>query len=535
MGGWSQRGSWQGLAWLAGIAWLLLWPVVQVAIVPTQDGPFHLAQAHIMALWGWQASLPAHLAPFLEWNPRLDPNLGVYPVLAVLMYGGVEPRQAYKALFLLYGALWLVATAAAARGLRLPRLAVLLCAPLAFSAYLHAGYLNYAFGLAAFFAFVALRQSTAGAAHLVRGALLTVAGLVLALTHIVALGTALVFLVAKHLAKHLAPPGTAPRPSPRETTAELTRQTLALAPSLALVVLFLAGGASQTLLPPLDPQPWATGLKALLKAGHLLSFQPVEALWAAVHACAVLLGVWTAWRQGGLDGWSERARQWGLFTLLMLVLVLADVHSAHGVSLSERWVPMVWAGLVFTLAARLPASRVIGSASAWPAAWLYGLAWAGLAGQTATRLQAYTAWQAPQMAVWEAGRIHPRSSFISIAGLEGMSTVGPSWRVRPLLHAHQLAAVASGGVGLSSPLGSTRQFGYFPLRHVAASDWYRTWPMWEEQPQQGPPMQVYRESHGGAPDVLLLVGPRPDLAAWLAHSGFGSCVLNHAIQVCRAP
>src|ERR1700687_4499923 len=70
---------------LVALVVLLDGPVWLVKLVPTQDGPVHLAQADLIARFGWGGALPEPAASFYQWNARLEPNSAIYLVLAGLI------------------------------------------------------------------------------------------------------------------------------------------------------------------------------------------------------------------------------------------------------------------------------------------------------------------------------------------------------------------------------------------------------------------------------------------------------------------
>src|ERR1700722_18868087 len=104
---------------------------------------------------------------------------------------------------------------------------------------------------------------------------------------------------------------------------------------------------------------------------------------------------------------------------------------------------------------------------------------AGLIGQTAIRSVAYKSWSPTLESELDAGRNNPGASFVNADLIALRSSALFAWRVRPTLHAAQTAALAAHGVGLSSPLPSTRYFGYFPLQYVEAHDFLRSMSDWE--------------------------------------------------------
>ncbi len=547
-----------GWSWLAA---LLLGPVaVQTALgdwVPTTDGPFHLAQAWWWSQVGWQGPLPEPVATHWEWNPRIDPNLGAYPVLAGLMAAGLAPSWALGLWLLAYGAAWLGASAFAAGGARAGWLTALLSAPLAYGYFVHAGFLNYALGLVGVMLFVGLRRQQAHRTSLAVLSVVALALLALALAHIVAWGAALLYLTAEVMVRA----GGAPARWPR-AAAHAARLAVAALPGSLLALSFLWATREQR--PPLAhaAEPSAAGLKSLLQGGPLLSFSKLDVGVVALCGLALVLA-WALASASALASTRARARAgatapgqagpsasaadhhplqpgvdepalassqilcWGG---LLLMLTVLEVRSAQGVSLSERLVPLVWV------------AAALWTGTTWrgpPTAWrmlVLGLAMAGLMLQTALRWQAYRAWAPPLQAAWQAGGQQPAARWVGadLWTKDDTTPRPPSWRVMPGLHLAQLAAVAGGGVGLSSPLGSTVYFGYFPLRHRAATDWFGWYPAWEETPLRVPAISNYRQWAGSTPDALLARGPEPPVRQLARQLGLPHCQAQAGLWLCTA-
>jgi hypothetical protein len=512
---------------------LLIGPLLLVPIVPTQDGPFHLAQSQWLAEFGWRGERSALVARFMEWNPRIDPYIGPYPLLAGLLWLGVDTLLAYKAIFVLYGLLWLASTWVIARGSRQPVIALLLCAPLAFGQFLHAGFLNYVYGLLGFFVFAALRQGTSHWRPAPRALLTMAAGTVLAIMHFVAIIAGVLFVCAEFIASWTETRrGSSSDQRRSKLKTEVLVPALAILPALALAMAFLWATRHQSSVADVPHMSWPLGLKSLLTADHLVAYQRVEMVWALACLLA-LLGVSVCAWQLRHEPWSTRARQWGWFAVLVAVVTVIEVRNAQGVSFSQRLVPLAWAAVAFVLSERLSLQARSWWVRFGPA--LLMLMWVGLLGQTVTRIQAYSAWAEPLMAVWQAGLSRPQQTFVSSIAAGSVHQDHPSLRVQPLLHANQLAAVASHGVGLSSPVNSTLIFGYAPLRYRLDNDWFATWPNWEARPQDGPAFDVYSDRHAGAPSVYLVSG-EAQAAAQLAQSkGMSACTHDRSVLVCTRP
>src|SRR5436305_15343519 len=67
---------------LVALAVLLDGPIWLVQLVPTQDGPVHLAQADLIARIGWGGAIQETAASIYQWNPRIEPNSAIYLLLA---------------------------------------------------------------------------------------------------------------------------------------------------------------------------------------------------------------------------------------------------------------------------------------------------------------------------------------------------------------------------------------------------------------------------------------------------------------------
>ena len=149
----------------------------------------------------------------------------------------------------------------------------------------------------------------------------------------------------------------------------------------------------------------------------------------------------------------------------------------------------------------------------------------GLAGQTAIRAIAYKSWAPALDGVYAAGRGHPGATFINV-DLTPLQNTGFSWRLRPMLHANQIAAVAAQGAGLSSPLPSKRYFGYFPLQYVEAADFMRAMPDWTLA-QDAQSVSSFRTANRGAPQILIVTAPDADGLNLANTIGFGDCKTSH--------
>src|SRR5436305_2736112 len=138
----------------AALLVLLDGPVWLVTMVPTQDGPVHIAQADLIARFGWGGALGEPAATFYQWNPRIEPNSAIYLLLAGLIRLTGDVLVAHTAFLSLYGLLWIAAAFAVCRSeTERPLLPALLLLPAAFGVFIHWGFYNFALGVPLFLLF----------------------------------------------------------------------------------------------------------------------------------------------------------------------------------------------------------------------------------------------------------------------------------------------------------------------------------------------------------------------------------------------
>src|SRR6267154_4999389 len=138
----------------AALLVLLDGPIWLVKLVPTQDGPVHLAQADLIAHFGWGGALQEPAASFYQWNPRIEPNSAIYLLLAGLIRLTGDALIANTLFLSLYGLLWIAAAFAVCHAeTERPTLPILLLLPLAFGVFIHWGFYNYAVGVPLFLLF----------------------------------------------------------------------------------------------------------------------------------------------------------------------------------------------------------------------------------------------------------------------------------------------------------------------------------------------------------------------------------------------
>jgi hypothetical protein len=493
----------------AALVVLLDGPVWLVNLVPTQDGPVHLAQSDLIARFGWGGTLAEPAATFYQWNPRIEPNFAIYAVIAGLIRLTGDALLANSIFLMLYGLVWVVAAFAIAHTeSKKPALAVLLLLPLAFGRFIHLGFYNYALGVPLFLLFAVFRRRLAGRHDV--AALLATAIFLLALcmTHVTAAVAACLLLAAEGLASAAAAlQRSGPRIAARTFAIDGAWALAAALPTLLLVGSFLITYHD---IPGEVPSRLQL-IPRLVGASYLFSFT-----WWEVVALAPLLGAVAVAGIATLRRFRSLDLLWPVF--LILVLALSALNLGTGTaSLSERLAPFTWVAIVLMIAsAPLNAAlvRALGVAAI-----------IGLAGQTAIRVIAYQSWAPALDSVYAAGRGHPGATFVNV-DLTPLQNTGFSWRLRPMLHAEQIAAVAAHGAGLSSPLPSKRYFGYFPLQYVERTDFMRAMPDWTLA-QDAQSLSSFRTANRGAPQVLIVTAPDAGGLSLATAIGFGDCKTGH--------
>ena len=203
---------------------------------------------------------------------------------------------------------------------------------------------------------------------------------------------------------------------------------------------------------------------------------------------------------------------WPIFFALVVLLSLFNLKTGTA-SLSERLAPFTWIAVVMTIASRQPGPTLVRTLS-------YA-ALAGLVGQAAIHGVAYKSWSPILERELTAGLDNPGATFASTDLIAPRSALF-AWRVRPTLHAAQTAALAAHGAGLSSPLPSTRYFGYFPLQYVEARDFMRATPDWESEPDPAS-VAAFRRSNQGAPQILIVSSSDQAAAETASRLGYSDC------------
>ncbi|WP_338688874.1 hypothetical protein V5279_24945 [Bradyrhizobium sp. 26S5] len=508
----------------AGLLVLLDGPIWLVKLVPTQDGPVHLAQADLIARFGWGGALQEPAASFYQWNPRIEPNSAIYLLLAGLIRLTGDALVANSLFLSLYGLVWIVAAFASSRAeTERPLLPALLLLPIAFGVFIHWGFYNFALGIPLFLLFASFWRGLGGrrdALAFVATALLLAA---LYLTHITSVVAACLLLAADGIARAVA---TFERQGTRAAALRLLRDGVwaaaAALPVLLLIASFLfayqniagetastAGGVAQI-------------IRRIVAATYLFTFTWWEVIALAPVLCAIVLASFVALRRFGSGDLL-----WPVFFALVLALSLLNLKTGSAL-LSERLAPYSGIAIVLAIASRQPGPALSRA--------LCLAALSGLIGQTAVRAVAYQSWAPTLESELAAGRDNPGQSFANADLITERDSHLFAWRIRPTLHAAQTAALAGRGAGLSSPLPSTRYFGYFPLQYVEARDFMRTTPDWQDAPDVAS-VARFRAANHGAPQVLIVSSSDRDGVAFADKFGYPDCKTTETgareIDVCK--
>ncbi|WP_076857727.1 hypothetical protein [Bradyrhizobium mercantei] len=508
----------------AALLVLLDGPIWLVKLVPTQDGPVHLAQADLIARFGWGGTLEGPAAAFYQWNPRIEPNSAIYLLLAALIRLTGDALVANSLFLSLYGVVWIVAAFAVSRAeTERPLLPALLLLPIAFGVFIHWGFYNFALGIPLFLLFARFWRGLNGRRDILAFIATALFLAALYLTHITSVVAACLLLAADGIARAVA---TFERQGIKAAAQRLLRDGVwaaaAALPVLLLIASFLlayqniAGETAST------EGGIAQIVRRIMAATYLFTFT-----WWEVIALAPMLGAIALASIIALRRVRSGDLLWPVFFVLVVALSLLNLKTGSAL-LSERLAPFSGIAIVLAIASRQPAPAL--------ARALCLAALSGLIGQTAVRAVAYKSWAPTLESEFAAGRENPGQSFANTDLIARRDSHLFAWRIRPTLHAAQTAALAGGGVGLSSPLPSTRYFGYFPLQYVEAHDFMRATADWQDAPDVAS-VARFRATNHGAPQVLIVSSSDQDGVAFAARFGYGDCRTTEtgarAIDVCK--
>jgi hypothetical protein len=263
-------------------------------------------------------------------------------------------------------------------------------------------------------------------------------------------------------------------------------------------------------------------IRRIVAATYLFTFS-----WWEVVALVPVFGALAVAGFAALRRFRSGDLLWPAFLVLVVGLSLLNLKLGAAL-LSERLAPFSGVAIVLIIASRQPAPALV--------RMLCLAALSGLVGQTAVRAIAYKSWAPVLESELAAGRDNPGQTFANADLIAQRDSHLFAWRIRPTLHAAQTAALASHGVGLSSPLPSTRYFGYFPLQYVEARDFMRATPDWQDAPDVAS-VAKFRASNRGAPQVLIVSASDADGTAFASRFGYGDCRTTDTgareINVCK--
>ena len=320
----------------AALAILLDGPLWLVQLVPTQDGPVHLAQADLIARFGWGGALQEPAASFYQWNPRIEPNSAIYLVLAGLIRLTGDALVANTLFLSLYGLVWIAAAFAVCRAeTERPMLPILLLLPLAFGVFIHWGFYNSALGVPLFLLFASYwrkaRERRNAATFLFTA--LFLAGLYL--THITAVVAACLLLAADGMARAIRTlERSGPRVAARQLLIDGASAAAAALPVLLLIASFLIAYRNIPGETPGAEGGVAQILRRIFAATHLFSFT-----WWEVVALAPLLGALGIAGVAALRRIKSGDLMWPVFFGLVVLLSLLNLKTGSAL-LSERLAPL---------------------------------------------------------------------------------------------------------------------------------------------------------------------------------------------------
>ena len=510
---------------LLALAVLLDGPIWLVKLVPTQDGPVHLAQADLIARFGWGGVLQEPAASFYQWNPRIEPNSAIYLLLAGLIRLTGDALIANSLFLSLYGLLWIGAAYTISRSeTERPILPTLLLLPIAFGIFIHWGFYNFALGVPLFLLFGAfwrnMRERGDAMAFITTALFLTA----LYLTHITAVVAACLLLAADGVARAIRElDRSGPGVAGKRLMIDGIWAAAAALPVLLLIASFLMAYQNIPGEAPGNDGGVTQIFRRIFAATYLFTFT-----WWELVALAPLLGALAIAAIAALRRIRSGDLTWPVFFVLVLLLSLLNLKTGSA-SLSERLAPFSGIAIVMTIASRQPGAALVRT--------LCVAALAGLIGQTAVRSLAYKSWAPTLESALAAGRANPGKTFANSDLIALRDSKLFAWRVRPTLHAAQTVALAARGVGLSSPLPSTRYFGYFPLQYVEARDFMRSTEDWPDEPEAAS-LAKFRNANAGAPQFLIVSSSNGDGSALAAKLGYGDCTASSGeqreISVCQA-
>jgi hypothetical protein len=507
------------------LAVLLDGPIWLVKLVPTQDGPVHLAQADLIARFGWGGALQEPAASFYQWNSRIEPNSAIYLLLAGLIRLTGDALVANSLFLTLYGLLWIGAAFAVSRAeTERPLLPSLMLLPLAFGVFIHWGFYNFSLGVPLFLLFASYWRTVGERRDAIAFATTAMFLAALYLTHITSVVAACLLLAADGIAAAIR---TLDRSGLRAAGKRLVIDGAWAAAAALPILLLIAGFLMAYKNIPGEVPGMESGIAQILRRIFAATYLFTFTRWEVV-ALAPLLAALGIASVAALRRIRSGDLMWPAFFVLVVLLSLLNLKTGTAL-LSERLAPYSGIAVIMAIASRQPGPALVRA--------LCLAALAGLIGQTAIRGLAYKSWAPTLEGELAAGRDNPGKTFANADLIALRDSTLFAWRVRPTAHAAQTAALAAHGAGLSSSLPSTRYFGYFPLQYVEARDFMRATADWEAEPDAAS-IAKFRRDNQGAPQVLIVSSSDDAGAAFARKLGYGDCKISRLgrreLNICKS-
>ena len=500
----------RSLALVAGLGVLVLLailPVWAVDYFPSQDGPNHLMIADV---WSRYDEPDADLSrAYFTLNPHVEPNLAVYPLLA-LFSRLTELGTAEKLLVSLFAILLAAAGLYAVASVNCEAwpLSVLFL-PMMFGYYFHMGFYNFVLSTIGFlFVFGYWLRHRQGLTW-PRLLLLAAASLGLVTVHLVGF-VVLAYAIGVSslvLSIHARRAAEVRRPSWRDLGWQWLRLGLVFLPASLLAASFALRYGVHA-----DGVISERSLLTLFAAKFLFSFSPLE----RILALPLLLAVAAL----AICSLPATLRNGLALALLMAIVGLVLIYlfvplNTRGVPLSTRLVPFIAA-----LGALWLASGYTAATAGRQRLAVLGVVLSTLL-LTAHRAAAYREiddYTREYMSA--ASHIESRSTLLPINFWRRHQPLGGdhiTWLTDPFRHLGARVALQTDGVRLGSAPLSSALYGYFPIAYRSEVDPFRFFDPDALKPDGTPPkfldIASYNDQTPGRIDYVLFWPMTPDVAA----------------------
>lgn len=487
---------------------ITLLPVWMVGYFPSQDGPVHLLIADVAS--GYDEPDADLLRTYFAPSPHVEPNLAVYPLLA-LFSALTDSDTAEKLLVSLFTLLFAGAGLYAVTSINRHAWPLsLLFLPMIFGYHLHMGFYNFVLSLIGFVFVFGYWLRYRQALTWPRLLLLAAVALALVLDHLVGFVVLAYVIGVSSLVLwiHARRTSELPRPSCQQLGREWLGLGLAFLPAILVAASFVLRHRvdSEALLSE------RSLLIDLFTASFLFSFSRLERILALpLLLTGAAIAIWNlrASLRNGL-GVALLTAISGLALIYLFVPL-----NTRGVPLVDRLVPFMAALGVLWLA-----SGYIAATAARHRLVVLGAVLSTLL-LTAHRVAAYREiddYAREYMSA--ASHIEPHSTLLPINFWGASQPLGGdqiTWRTDPFLHLGARIAVQTDGVYLRSPLLSSVVYGYFPIVYRPQVDPFRLFDGLALEPEDKPPtfadFASYNDRTPGRLDYVLFWPMTPDIAA----------------------